>query len=117
MKGPNSAESIEAVQTIWQAAEKAFGSNAERPLQLLIGNTASAGERFFLIGILPGRSGAAFAPMESRIPLVVREEDPEIPVEACRDRLGRVSVIRGDIQEAEFSDFGEFLKGLGLDPV
>jgi len=117
MKFPSSAESNEAVQRIWQAAEKAYGSNAERPLQIVIGNAAPDGERLFLIGLLPGKSGPAFVPMGSRIPLVVRETAPALTIEGCRGRLGRVTVIRGDIREAEFSDFGEFLKGLGLDPV
>jgi hypothetical protein len=115
MKFPNSDESGEAVRRIWQAAEKAYGSNAERPLQIVIGNAAPDGERFFFIGLLPGKSGPAFVPMESRIPLVVREGSPALTVEGCQEQLGPVTVIRGDIQEAEFGKFEAFLETLRID--
>jgi hypothetical protein len=117
MIDPERIDPAATVSKIWQAAEAAYGTNAERPLQIVIGNAAPAGERFFLIGVLPGRSVPAFVPMESRIPLVVWEEDPAPSIEGCRDRLGRVSVIRGDVQEAEFRDFGVFLAELGVDPA
>jgi hypothetical protein len=112
---PPKPESGTAVQRIWEAAEKTYGSNAERPLQIVVGNTAPAGERFFLIGVLPGRSVPSFLPMESRIPLVVREEGPGISAEACRNHLGRVTVIRGDIQEDEFADFTAFREALDIE--
>jgi hypothetical protein len=115
MTNPKMISPTAAVLKIWKAAEALFGTNAERPLQIVIGNAAPAGERFFFIGLLPGRSVPAFVPMESRIPLVVREEDPALFVEDCRGRLGRVAVLRGDIQEAEFRDLAAFLSELGVD--
>ena len=104
-----------AVLRIWRAVEVVYGTNAERPLQIVIGNAAPDGERFFLIGLLPGKSGPAFVPMESRIPLVVREESPALTIEGCPDWLGPVTVIRGDIQEAEFGTFEVFLETLRID--
>jgi hypothetical protein len=115
MTSPQKAGSKTAVLRIWEAAEAAYGTNAERPLQIVIGNTGPDGERFFFIGILPGRSDPSFVPMESRLPLVVREEDPAHSLESGRDRLGRVTVIRGDIQEDEFGNWGAFLEALRIE--
>jgi hypothetical protein len=117
MADPSQTGPDPAVLKIWQAAESLYGSNAERPLQIVIGNASPDAEPFFLIGLLPGRSVPAFVPMESRVPFIVRNVDPSPSLEACRNRLGRVSVIRGDVQEAEFRDFGSFLSELGIDPI
>ena len=109
-----------AVLRIWRAVEVVYGTNAERPLQIVIGNAAPDGERFFLIGLLPGKSGPAFVPMESRIPLVVREESPALTIEGCPDWLGPVILMmhankREEIQEAEFGTFEVFLETLRID--
>jgi hypothetical protein len=114
MDDPSKTGPDPVVLKIWQAAESLYGSNAERPLQIVIGNASPDGEPFFLIGLLPGRSVPAFVPMESRIPLAVGEEDSPLSLESGLDRMGRVTIIRGDIQEAEFGDFGDFLKELGV---
>ena len=115
MTDPNNADPSPEVLKIWQTAEAAYGTNAERPLQIVIGNTASAGERFFLLSVLPGQSAPALVLMESRIPLRIRRMDSSFNIEDHRDQFGRVTIIRGDIQEAEFGEFGVFLNALGVD--
>jgi hypothetical protein len=102
------------IARIWEQAIDLYGSTAERPLQIIIGNLKTDGARSFLLSVLPRQNVPVIVPMESRIPLVVRDSDAATEIDHLAGSWGRVSIIRGDAQEAEFGDFGSFLDTLRI---
>ncbi len=100
---------------IWEAAVSLYGTNSERPLQIVIRNTAPDGEPFFLLSVLPRQSVPSLVPMTTRVPLDVKEADVRDEFGLLKSHFGSVSVIRGDILEAEFGVLINFLSQIQID--